>query len=66
MMMDDIFEEEKANKPRKKIKKDLSKSEVFGNEIDTRTKNSEADVPDYLDNFLQITRGAVFILMEMK
>ena len=61
MMMDDIFEEEKANKPRKKIKKDLSKSEVFGNEIDTRRKNSEADVPDYLDNFLQHSRGAVFI-----
>ena len=64
MMMDDIFEEEKTNKPRKKIKKDLSKSEVFGNEIDTSRKNSEADARDYLDNFLQYSRGAVFITEE--
>ena len=64
MMMDDIFEEEKTNKPRKKIKKDLSKSEVFGNEIDTSRKNSEADTQDYLDNFLQHSRGAVFITEE--
>ena len=31
MMMYIILEKEKANKPRRKIKKDLSKSDVFGN-----------------------------------
>ena len=61
MMMGDIFEEEKTNKPRKKIKKDLSKSEVFGNEIKTSRKNSDRDLPDYLDNFLQHSRQAVFL-----
>ena len=60
-MMNDIFEEEKSNKPRKKIKKDLSKSESFGNKITSVRKNSEVDVPDYLDDFLQHSRGAVFI-----
>ena len=59
--MNDIFEEEKSNKPRKKIKKDLSKSEAFGNKITSVRKNSEVDVPDYLDDFLQHSRGAVFI-----
>ena len=66
-MMDDIFEEEKSNKPRKKIKKitkikkDLSKSEIFGNSINSNTLNTELDVPDYLDDFLQHSRGTVFI-----
>ena len=61
MMMDDIFEEEKSNKPRKKIKKDLSKSEAFGKKINSVRKSSEVDVPDYLDDFLQHSRGAIFI-----
>ena len=59
--MDDIFEEEKSNKPRKKIKKDLSKSEAFGKKINSVRKSSEVDVPDYLDDFLQHSRGAIFI-----
>ena len=59
--MNDIFEEEKSNKPRKKIKKDLSKSEAFGKKITSIRKNSEVDDPDYLNDFLQHSRGAVFI-----
>ena len=64
--MDDIFEEEKSNKPRKKVKKikvkkDLSKSEIFGGNINSNTMNAELDVQDYLDDFLQHSRGAVFI-----
>ena len=62
--MNEIFEEEKNNtKPRKKIKKDLSKSETFGQTIKLKSirKGSEADMPDYLDDFLQHSRGAVFI-----
>ena len=60
--MNEIFEEEKNNtKPRKKIKKDLSKSEAFGPKIKSNRKNSEVDDPDYLDDFLQHSRGAVFI-----
>ena len=65
--MDDIFEEEKSNKPRKKIKKitkikkDLSKSEIFEKSINSNTLNNELDVPDYLDDFLQHSRGTVFI-----
>ena len=60
--MDDIFEEEeKSNKPRKKIKKDLSKSEACGKKINSIRKSSEVDVPDYLDDFLQHSRGAIFI-----
>ena len=62
--MNEIFEEEKNNtKSRKKIKKDLSKSETFGQTIKLKSirKGSEVDVPDYLDDFLQHSRGAVFI-----
>ena len=42
-------------------KKDLSKSEVFGNNFNSKSLNTELDVPDYLDDFLQHSRNAVFI-----
>ena len=58
--MGEIFEEEKNNKLRKKKKKDLSKSEVFGSSITNRL-SSDIDVSDYLDDFLQHSKGAVFI-----
>ena len=67
MMIDYIFEEEKSNKPRKKIKKitkikkDLSKSDIYENSINWNTLNTELDVPDYLDDLLQHSRGTVFI-----
>ena len=60
--MNSIFEEEKNNnKSRKKINKNLLKSEPPKKEINSSRKNSEADDPDYLKDFLEHSKGAVFI-----
>ena len=57
--MSDIFEEEKISKSKKKKKPELSKSDTFGDNI--TSLSSDADVSDYLEDFLQHSRGAVFI-----
>ena len=57
--MSDIFEEDKISKPKKKKKPELSKSDTFGDNI--TSLSSDADVSDYLEDFLQHSRGAVFI-----
>ena len=57
--MSDIFEEDKISKPKKKKKPDLSKSDTFGDNI--TSLSSDADVSDYLEDFLQHSKGAVFI-----
>ena len=57
--MSDIFEEEKISKSKKKKKPDLSKSDTFGDNI--TSLSSDADVSDYLEDFLQHSKGAVFI-----
>ena len=57
--MSDIFEEDKISKPKKKKKPELSKSDTFGDNI--TSLSSDADVSDYLEDFLQHSKGAVFI-----
>jgi len=57
--MSDIFEEEKISKSKKKKKPELSKSDTFGDNI--TSLSSDADVSDYLEDFLQHSKGAVFI-----
>ena len=59
-MMCDIFEEEIINRSMKK-KKNLSKSVVFGQNINSARLLSDIDIQDYLDDFLQHSKGAVFI-----
>ena len=57
--MSDIFEEDKISKSKKKKKPELSKSDTFGDNI--TSLSSDADVSDYLEDFLQHSKGAVFI-----
>ena len=54
-------EEKNNNKPRKKINKILLNKEAPQKEINSSRKNSEADDPDYLREFLKHSKGAVFI-----
>ena len=60
MMINDE-EEKNNNKPRKKINKNLLSNEAPQKTINSSRKNSEADDPDYLRDFLEHSKGAVFI-----
>lgn len=62
MINDLFFEEEKSNnKPKKKINKNLINNEASKAIINSSRKNSEADEQDYLKDFLEHSKGAIFI-----